>query len=111
MWEGSENKVIQRQEVIEKTSFVVRALLGLDIFEAATDRVQNIGVEFGRSATKAVGDDELTRKQAEADLLRSEVEQLEAKVTTGREQRTDLSDKLGARPSASRSLGRKYQRP
>ena len=38
---GSENKVIQRQEVIEKTSDVVRALLGLDVFEAATDRVQN----------------------------------------------------------------------
>ena len=91
---GSENKVIQRQEVIEKTSYVVRALLGLDIFEAATDRVKNIGVEFGRSATKAAGDDELTRKQAEADVLRSDVDQLEAKVTTGREQRTDLSDKL-----------------
>ena len=91
---GSENKIIQRQEVIEKTSYVVRALLGLDIFEAATDRVQNIGVEFGRSATRAVGDDELTRKQTESDLLRSEVGQLEIKVATGRDQRTDLTDKL-----------------
>ena len=91
---GSENKVIQRQEVIEKTSLVVRALLGLDIFEVATDRVKTLGVEFGRSATRAVGDDELSRKQAEADLLRTELRQLESKVETGRQDRTDLADRL-----------------
>ena len=91
---GSENKVIQRQEVIEKTSHVVRALLGLDIFEYATDRVKTIGVEFGRSATRAVGDDELSRKQAESDVLRSELRQLEAKVEAGRKERTDLADRL-----------------
>lgn len=91
---GSENKVIQRQEVIEKTSFVVRALLGLDIFEAATDRIQAIEVEFGRSATKAVRDEELSRKQGESDLLRTEIKQLEAKVETGRSKKTDLADRL-----------------
>ena len=91
---GSENKVIQRQEVIEKTSFVVRALLGLDIFEAATDRVKAIEVEFGRSATRAVKDEELSRKQAESDLLRKDIEQLETKVETDRRKRTDLADRL-----------------
>lgn len=91
---GSENKVIQRQEVIEKTSFVVRALLGLDIFEAAADRIQAIEVEFGRSATKAVRDEELNRKQGESDLLRTEIKQLEAEIESGRGKRTDLADRL-----------------
>ena len=91
---GSENKFIQRKEVIEKTSFVVRALLGLDIFEVATDRVRTIGVEFGRAATKAVGDDELSRKQTELDVLRAEMVQLENRVETGRQTRTDLADRL-----------------
>lgn len=91
---GTENRVIQRQEVIEKTSYAVRALLGLDIFEAATDRVQKIGVEFGRAATKAVGDDKLSRKQKDLDRLRCDIKQLECKVTKGKEQRTDLSDRL-----------------
>lgn len=91
---GSENKVIQRQEVIEKTSFVVRALLGLDIFETATDRIQKIKVEFGRSAANAVRDEELSRKQGESDLLRTEIKQLEAKIETGRGKKTDLADRL-----------------
>lgn len=91
---GSENKVIQRQEVIEKTSFVVRALLGLDIFEAAAERIQAIKVEFGRSATKAVRDEELNRKQGESDLLRTEIKQLEAKIESGRGKKTDLADRL-----------------
>ena len=56
---GSENKVIQRQEVIAKTSFAVRALLGLDIFDKATERVRKVGEEFGRSATKAARDEQL----------------------------------------------------
>lgn len=91
---GSENKIIQRREVIDKTSFVVRALLGLDIFETATDRIQAIKVEFGRSAAKAVKDDELSRKQEESDLLRREIEELKAEVETGRDKKTDLTDRL-----------------
>ena len=66
---GSENKVIQRQEVIAKTSFAVRALLGLDVFEKATDRVQAIAVEFGRASTKAVGDEDLNQGKIFKNLL------------------------------------------
>ena len=91
---GGENKVIQRQEVIEKTSFVVRALLGLDIFEAASDRLKKLEVEFGRSAAKAVKDEELIRKQEESDILRAEIGQLEAKIETDRRKRIDLADRL-----------------
>ena len=47
---GSENKIIQRRDVIAKTSFAVSALLGLEIFERATGRVRTISQEFGRAA-------------------------------------------------------------
>ena len=41
---GSENKIIQRKEVIAKTSFAVQALLGLDVFEKTIDRIRTISV-------------------------------------------------------------------
>ena len=67
---GSENKIIQRRDVIAKTSFAVSALLGLEIFERATERVRTISQEFGRAATKAAGDRALSEKQADLDQLR-----------------------------------------
>ena len=61
---GSENKVMDRLDVIAKTSFAVGALLGLDVFEKATRRVQAISDDFGRAATKATGSKELGDMQA-----------------------------------------------
>ena len=91
---GSENKVIQRQEVIEKTSSSVQALLGLDIFESATGRVKKIGEEFGRSATKAVGSEELNQKQEELDQLRDKVTEETKRVDENRHQRADIQEQL-----------------
>ena len=91
---GSENKAIQRQDVIAKTSFAVRALLGLDVFERATKRVQAIDVEFGRASTKAVGDEDLNRKQEELDQLRTGAEELKKRVEDDRHRRTDIEDRL-----------------
>ena len=91
---SDENKVVHRQQVIEKTSFAVRALLGLDVFEEATARVRRIAEEFGRSATKAVGDDELNRQQAELDRLRNAMTEAEALVDKERRQKTEIEDGL-----------------
>lgn len=91
---GSENKVVQRQDVIAKTSFAVRALLGLDVFEDATKRVRKIAEEFERSATKAVGDDELNRQQEELDRLRKDRTEAEALVETARREKNETVDKL-----------------
>ena len=91
---GSENKIIQRQEVIAKTSFAVQALLGLDVFEKAIDRIQTIAVEFGRASTKAVGDEDLNRKQEELDQLRTEAEKLKKKIEDDLHERTDIEDRL-----------------
>lgn len=91
---GSENKVIQRKDVIAKTSFAVQALLGLDVFEKAIDRIQAIAVEFGRESTKAVGDEDLNRKQEELDQLRTEAEKLKKKIEDDLHERTDIEDRL-----------------
>ena len=91
---GSENKIIQRQEVIAKTSFAVRALLGMDVFEKAADRVRTIAAEFGRASTKAIGDEDLNRKQEELDQLRAGEEELKRKVEDDRRKMTDIEDRL-----------------
>ena len=59
---GSENKEIQRHEVIGKTSYAVRALLGLEVFDSAAGRVASIRRNFERDATKATRNAELGRK-------------------------------------------------
>ena len=91
---GSENKVIQRKDVIEKTSFAVRSLLGLEVFTRATRRVRGIVDEFGRSAANAVGDEELTRKQAELEQLKTEEKRLSNKIREDSQKKSDLEDRL-----------------
>lgn len=91
---GSENKVIKRQDVINKTSYAVRALLGLEIFEKTTERLQKISQEFGRAATKAAGDQALAEKQAELDQLRAKSEELKEKVEESRLEKADIDDRL-----------------
>lgn len=91
---GSENKVIKRKDVINKTSFAVRALLGLEIFEKATARLQKISEDFGRAATRAAGDQALAEKQAELDQLRAKAEELKEKVDKNRLEKADIDDRL-----------------
>ncbi len=91
---GSENKVIQRKDVIEKTSFAVRSLLGLEVFTEARRRVRNIADEFGRSATKAAGDEELTKKQEQLDQLQTEERRLSNKIREDNQKKSDLEDRL-----------------
>ena len=43
---GGENKVISRQEVTKKTTDAVRALLGIDIFKDASNRVTKLAQNF-----------------------------------------------------------------
>ena len=91
---GSENKVVQRRDVIAKTSFAVRALLGLEIFEAATARVRTLAREFLRAATKAAGSKELNEKQADLDQKHRKLAELKTKQQDNRYKKADLDDRL-----------------
>lgn len=91
---GSENKVIQRQDVIKKTSFAVKALLGLDVFKEATKRVRKIAEQFGRAATKAIGNEELNRQQQELDRYREDLEKADSLVKQERHNKTEIEGKL-----------------
>ena len=91
---GSENKIIERRAVIKKTSFAVGALLGLDIFEKATNRVRTISHDFGRAATKAAGSKELNEKQTELDQLRAKAAKLEEGLEKNRHDKADIEDRL-----------------
>ena len=91
---GSENKLIHRQDVIDKTSFAVGGLLGLDVFNHATDRVRSIAHEFGRSAAKAVGSADLKRDQARLDELRDEVSTIDGRLEKARRESADIADDL-----------------
>ena len=91
---GSENKVIQRRDVIAKTSFAVRALLGLEIFENAADRVQTLARNFGRAASRASGNHELNEQQAELDGLHRKLTDLDKKLKTNRYEKADVDERL-----------------
>ncbi|MYF11007.1 MAG: AAA family ATPase [Gammaproteobacteria bacterium] len=91
---GSENKVMQRREVIGKTSFAVRALLGLEVFESAADRVASLRQNFGRDATKATRNAELQAKQTELDRVSAKLVEVEQRLEENRHKRLDTSASL-----------------
>ena len=91
---GSENKVLQRREVVAKTTYAVGALLGLDIFQKTTSRLAKISDEFGRAATKAIGDKELSEKQEELERHRREYAKLDERLKLNREQKADIQGQL-----------------
>ena len=91
---GSENKVIRRQDVIDKTTTAVHSLLGIDVFKQASKRVASAARAFGAQATEAVGDADLDALQAELDQLREEREDLVEKIAGERIQKAELEDRL-----------------
>ena len=49
---GGENKPVDHKDVVEKTSFAVRSLLGLEVFEDTIENLTKISQRFGRAASK-----------------------------------------------------------
>lgn len=94
---GSENKVIRRQDVIDKTTAAVHSLLGIDVFKEASRRVANAARAFGAQATKAVGDADLDALQAELEQLRVEKANRVEKIAGLRIQKSELEDRLRRR--------------
>ena len=91
---GSENIVIPRHEVIDKTSFAVRALLGLEVFDRAAERVESAQKSFGREATKATRNAELAGKQEELDRNRDKLAEINARLEENRHKKVDTDEHL-----------------
>lgn len=91
---GSENKVLNSQDVIKKTTGAVHSLLGIDIFRKASERVTTIAQEFGAQATKVIGDTDLNTLQVKLDLLRGETTTLTKIISEQKTQKTELEDRL-----------------
>ena len=91
---GSENKVIARREVIKKTTKAVQSLLGIDVFKAATERVERLKREFGSEATKAIGDEDLNALQQELEECRRQKTSLKRDLADQRRKRGELADGL-----------------
>ena len=72
---GTENRQISVHEVERKTTGAVRSLLGIDVFEAAADRLRKAARNFGSEATRAVKNHQLDELQGEQDRLEDRVEQ------------------------------------
>ena len=78
---GSENKVMNSRDVIDKTTSAVHSLLGIDVFRNASKRVAKSAREFGSQATKAVGDDDLTLYRRNLTFSERRSQFLEAKIS------------------------------
>ena len=94
---GSENKVMRRQDVIDKTTAAVHSLLGIDVFKKASKRVANMALVFGVQATKAIGDADLNSLHDELHQLRVEEAELKEKILDQRTQQAELKDRLRQR--------------
>ena len=103
---GTENRVLSRREVTGKTTYAIRALLGLEVFKRASDKVRGLSREFGRRATRAVGSDDLNRQQEELDELRRQQEQLLLAVKQGTHEKEEVQTKLEeARDTLESAIG------
>lgn len=91
---GSENKTIPRQQVQSKTTAAITSLLGIDVFESARERVEKISRNFGKKATKAIGDQSLIDRQRELDAARDKKADLESKIENEMEREAELTDSL-----------------
>ena len=95
---GSENKVLSRKAVAEKTTSAVHSLLGIDVFQQASKRISTIAREFGAAATKAIGDSDLDELQQELNELRDQSDELDAKLKLDRTQRVRAARQTGTPP-------------
>ena len=91
---GSENKVMAHTDVVSKTTDAVRSLLGIDVFRDAAQRISKTAQEFGRKATKAIGDARLDDLQKEHDALVVNRDQLEKGIVEIRKQHAEIRDSL-----------------
>lgn len=91
---GSENKMIPRKEVQEKTTHAVSSLLGIGVFKSASGRVEDLAREFSKRATRAIGDQSLIELEEQREQAQTKREELDSKISGEEDRQADLSDRL-----------------
>ena len=87
---GSDNRTVSVDTVEKKTTFAVHSLLGIDVFQAAAQRIEGIARDFGKKATKAVGEAGLDELQMKVERLRVDRDELDTRLTQNRQRRGEL---------------------
>ncbi len=75
---GAQSRALRRDLVERKTTDAVRSLLGIEVFEATTERLRRLASRLGREATRAIGSrdlDELQKQQDELEQRRRAVQE------------------------------------
>ena len=91
---SSENKIIKRREVKQKTTEALHSLLGIDVFLETSKRLTRISREFGASAAKTVGSADLEKLQQDLEQLRDEQDKLKENLRGEREEKDDAESQL-----------------
>lgn len=91
---SNENRTLQSNHVVAKTTAAVNGLLGLDVFKMAQDRVDKIGRIFGKQATVAVGSVTLDELQSSLESHLSEREDLDTEIDNLKDNLLELDDRI-----------------
>ena len=78
---GAESSAISREEVEQLTTGAVRSLLGIEVFERASGRLEGLANGYRRAATKAAGDLEIQAEQSRHDDLSSRRDTLACEIS------------------------------
>ena len=91
---GIEAKPMKKGEVELMTTFAIRSLLGIEVFEQAAGRVDRLAAKLGREASKAIGGQEVAELQGEKDRLDAEQQRLRNEIANEGEELRSLREEL-----------------
>ena len=91
---GTEAKQMKKGDVEEMTTFAIRSLLGIQVFEKAAGRLDRLARDLGREASKAIGSQEIEELQREKDRQEAEQHRLREEVAREREELRSLREQL-----------------
>ena len=93
---GAQNRALRRDLVERKTTDAVRSLLGIEVFEATTERLRKLASRLGREATKAIGSRDLDELQKQQDDLEQRRRAAQEELQQVRDRRAGLQSELEA---------------
>ncbi len=101
---GSENKVVDRSDAIDKTTHALKDLLGLNIFKDSAEKLEQISNAFGRSATKAIGSYSIKDTQADLDRHRKQLSEIKDRLKKNAVKSADVQERLNRQHDRLESL-------